>query len=601
MTHTPSHTTFRGPFWAFLAYAMSIAAFGQTFVDGDPTGTLYTEHIGGYLGHGVSFADFNGDGFDDLTFTQFQGNIKAFTGNGSGDFTPVDLNIGNTEGEPKCPLWVDLDNDGDQDLLVTQRLGLNRIYARMPNGLLQMVPEAGGLQGTVLERTYGASVADYDSDGLLDVYLCQYHTPQTNSEPNRLFRGTGGQDLAMSFEEQTAQSGVGNGIKQSFQASWVDVDRDGWLDLHVINDRTFWPDALYRNQGDGTFLDVANEWGIDIGEYSMSTSIADFDKDLDWDIVVTNGANEGNSFLRCAGSPFAAGDSSGVVLDLQYEEVAEQAQILLNNLAWGAVWFDANNDSWLDLFIATGTSLYTDFPIILDQYPNSLNGFFLNEGGTFPLVDASSNVLTDNDVTFCAAVADHNQDGALDLVSHRIGARAKLLNGVPNDNHWIQLTLVPESGNTDAIGARVTAWLDGKPDVRTVMCGSEYMNQNSRRLHFGMGSKVTMDSVVVDWTSGFSSAFNSLPADAHHVLHESLDGDGTAEEGCTYALACNYNPNASNDDGSCDWSCACGPGTLWNQASLTCEATCTADHNGDGSIGSADLIVFLTLFGLSCP
>lgn len=585
--------------WAAVGCPMF--CLGQTFVNGDDAEVLFTNHIGGYLGHGVSFADFNGDGFDDLTFTQFEGNLLAYAGDGAGAFAPVDLGIGNTMGEPKCPLWVDLDNDGDQDLLVSQRLAPNRIYARMPDGSLQMVPGGGGLEGSSLERTYGASVADYDNDGLLDVYFSQYHTPQTNSEPNRLYRNVGGVDLEIVFEETTELAGVGNGVKQSFQASWVDVDRDGWLDLHVVNDRTFWPDALYRNQGDGTFVDMAPAWGIDIGEYSMSTSFADFDKDLDWDIVVTNGANEGNSFLTCVGEPFATSDALGEGT-LEYQEVAEEAGILLDNLAWGAVWFDADNDTWSDLFIATGTSLYSNYPDVLNLYANSINGFFLNNQGEFPMVDASVNVFTDNDVTFCAAVADHNQDGALDFVSHRIGTHARLLNGVPNGNHWIQISLVPDEGNADAIGACVTAWVDGQPDMRTVLCGSEYMSQHSRRLHFGLGQATAVDSVVVDWTSGASTTAVGLAANQHHVLQEWMADQGGSEgHGCTYAVACNFDPSATVDDGTCDWSCACGEGTVWNDLTGMCEGVCTADHNGDGVVGSADLIVFLTVFGLACP
>lgn len=88
----------------------------QTFVDGDPSGLLYTNHVGGYLGHGVSMADFNDDGHDDLTFTQFEGEIRFYAGSGTGEFAEVDLGIGNTLGESKCALWVDLDGDGDQDL-----------------------------------------------------------------------------------------------------------------------------------------------------------------------------------------------------------------------------------------------------------------------------------------------------------------------------------------------------------------------------------------------------------------------------------------------------------------------------------------------------
>ena len=587
--------TFLGGTWLFFVGAM----WGQTFTDGDPTGILYTEHVGGYLGHGVSFADFNADGNDDLTFTQFEGQILAFAGDGLGGFTPMDLGIGNTGGEPKCALWADFDNDGDQDLFVTQRLSLNKLYAQMPDGSLQEVPNAGGMEGTELERAYGASVADYDKNGRLDVYISHYHTPQTNSEPNRLFRSGGGVDLDMVFEDVTEAAGVGNGVRQSFQSTWVDVDRDGWLDLHVINDRIFWADALYRNQGDGTFVDMAAEWGIDIGEYSMSSTVSDFDKDGDWDFVVTNGANEGNSFLKCDGEPFGP-DSMGEP-ELSYSEVAADAGILLDNLAWGALWFDTDNDGWQDLFIGTGTSAYTDYPNVLGVYANSFNGFWLNNQGEFPLEEAFGNVFTDNDVTFSSAWADHNNDGAMDFVSHRIGPRARLLNGVPNSNHWVQIHLTPSSGNLDAIGAVVTAWNNGTPDMRVRKCGSDYLNQNSKRLHFGLGSTAELDSMVVDWPSGAHVVYADLTLDAVNTLHE--DGASTANvvAGCTYAVACNFNPAATEDDGSCDWSCACGEGTVWDDEAGSCVATCTADHNGDGAIGAGDLIIFLTLFGVSCP
>lgn len=572
----------------------------QIFVDGDPAGLLYTQHVGGFLGHGVSFADYNGDGFDDLTFAQFEGNIMAYAGDGAGGFQADELGIGNTGGEPKAALWADFDNDGDQDLLITQRLAPNLLFARMPDGSLQAVPDAGGMAGSSLERTFGASVADFDKDGRLDVYLCHYHTPQTNNEENRLFRSTGGSDLCMTFVDVTEEAGVGNGVKQSFQATWIDVDRDGWLDLHVINDRTFWPDALFRNQGDGTFVDEATLWGIDIGQYSMSSSFADFDKDQDWDIVVTNGASEGVNFLRCMGHPFVNPDNEPVTLN--YTNVAPQAGVLLEDLSWGALWFDADNNGWLDLFIGTGTSLYTDYPTVLGYYPNNENGFFLNNAGVFPLTPAFDNVFTDNELTFSSAFADHNRDGALDFVSHRMGPRARLLNGVPNGNSWIQFRLEPSSGNSDAIGSVITVWKGGVGDMRTVTCGSEYLNQNSRRLHFGLGGgPASLDSVVVDWPSGNHVSYTNLGLNLIHTLYEAGGAGQVVTEGCAYPMACNYQPSVTIDNGTCDFACTCGTGTVWDAILQQCVVSCTADQDGDGAIGTGDLIIFLTFFGLACP
>jgi hypothetical protein len=588
-----------------LGAAGATHGFGQLFVDGDPGMTLYTNHTGGYLGHGVSFADFNGDGFDDLTFAQYQQALFFYTGDGNGNFTEHNFGIESTEGEPKCVLWADFDNDGDQDLLVTQRLSLNKLYARMPDGGLAEVPNAGGLAGTELERTYGAAVADYDGDGLLDVYMANYHTPQTNSEENHLFKNVGGSDLGMGFTETTSIAGVGNGVKQSFQATWIDVDRDGWLDLHVINDRTIWSDALYRNNGDGTFEDLADLWGMDTYVYSMSTSFADYDKDGDWDVFIANGADLGNVFLRCEelGPPSA---NSGLP-QLNYADVAEEAGVLLDNLAWGALWFDADCDGWQDLFVGTGTSLYTDYPAVLNYYSASLNGFFLNPQGELPLQDELEAVFTDNELTFCSAYGDVNRDGSVDFISHRIGPHARLLNGVPNGNHWLKVMLEGEGGNLDAIGAVVTVWRAGLGDMRSTSCGTAYMGQNSRWLHFGMGGAQSVDSLVVDWPGGGKTTLPTPVLDQHLVISQSgstevmwPDGGTSTNDGCTYPQACNFDPNASVDNGLCDFSCHCGPGTLWDPETQSCDVVCGADHDLDGVVGTGDLLLFLTAFATPC-
>ena len=209
--------TLLGGTWLFAVGAM----WGQTFTDGDPSGVLYTEHVGGYLGHGVSFADFNADGNDDLTFTQFEGQIGICRGRANlGASRPWIWESATRVENPSAALWADFDNDGDQDLFVTQRLS-NKLYARMPDGTLQEVPNAGAMGGTELERSYGASVADYDKNGRLDVYICHYHTPQTNSEPNRLFRSGGGVDMDMVFEDVTEAAGVGNGGRRFNRPGWT--------------------------------------------------------------------------------------------------------------------------------------------------------------------------------------------------------------------------------------------------------------------------------------------------------------------------------------------------------------------------------------------
>ena len=572
----------------------------QVFSDGDPEGLLFSGHTGGFLGQGVSCVDFNNDGLDDLTFTQFEGQLLAYINDGQGGFLATDLGVSEHLTQPKAVYWVDLDNDGDRDLFVTQRLAENELFVRLDTGDLVRVPGAGGLGMSDADRTYGASMADFDNDGLLDVYLCNYHSPAADNATNALLRNVGGVDLDLAFEDVTEFSGTGNGIQQSFQSTWVDIDRDGWLDLHVVNDRLFWPDVLFRNNGDGTFLDMASEWGLDVEAYSMSSSFADFDKDQDWDVVSTNGANEGNHFRRCVGQPFGSSGDNGDA-DLMYEEVAGEAGILLSELAWGATWFDADNSGWLDLYIATGTSLYSDYPSVLDLYPNSTNGLFMNEMGTFPMEDASEAVNPFNELTFSVGCADFNLDGALDLISHQIGTRAHLMNGVPNGNHWLAIGLNASQGCPDAIGAVVTCWKAGLGDMRTVNCGSEYLNQNSQWLHFGLGESSSPDSVVVQWPWGLSTTHAGLEVDSRHILSDLEDGANDSEGmGCTYTAACNFDPAATEDDGSCDLSCICGGGLIWDEDTQTCLIQCIGDLNFDQSVSTTDLLYFLSVYGLEC-
>ena len=282
-------------------------------------------------------------------------------------------------------IWVDVDGDDDLDLFVTQRLAPNKLWIRNAEGMLVEVPNAGGLAGGSNERTYGTSWGDYDRDGDLDVYCCKFHAAPVNTESNRLFQNLGGVDLNVNFSDVTETAGVGNGVKQTFQSSWIDLNDDGWLDLHVINDRTVFKDALYLNLQDGTFEDISVEIGLDLGIYSMSSSFADYDKDLDWDVFISNGATSQNRLMNCMSSLEGTDDDLG----LSYQNVANQAGVVLDELAWAGLWMDADNNGWQDLLITTGTSFPTEYPQILDLHsaqPSSRPGLHHHLKGDMSII-----------------------------------------------------------------------------------------------------------------------------------------------------------------------------------------------------------------------
>ena len=554
---------------------------------------LVTDHVLGFLGHGVSFCDFDGDGLDDLTFGHYNGQLFAYLSQGDGTFLPHDLGIENTLGEIKAVVWVDVDGDSDLDLFVTQRLAPNRLWIRNPEGSLVEVPGAGGLAGGDNERTFGASWGDYDRDGDLDVYCCQFHFSPVNLEENHLFQNMGGIDMDVNFVDVTSSANVGNGVKPTFQSSWIDINDDGWLDLHVINDRTVHADAFYLNLQNGSFTDISEEIGLDLTIYSMSSSFADYDKDLDWDVFVSNGATSQNRLMNCMSSSEGVEEGIG----LSYSDVANEAGVVLDELAWAGLWLDADNNGWQDLLITTGTSFATDYPLVLDLYPGSRTHLFTVFDGQLPFSNASENLDNGTEFAFAAAYGDADNDGALDVAVHRMGPTARLLHGIPFQGRWLQVELVGQSPNTRAVGAKITVWRDGMPDMRTVQCGTHYLGQSSYVQHFGLGNATECDSITVVWPSGQVQSVDDLSINSRIVVEQP---PVQSNAGCTYPAACNYSPEFLVDNGSCDFACLCQNGSVWSQELQECVSECSQDLDGNGFIGLGDLIVFLTLFGQAC-
>lgn len=254
-----------------------------------PEWDLKTFAIAMYSSGGVSAADYDDDGYTDLLFTN-GGPFELYRNNGDGSFTnttetaglPTDLNGSNTA------LFLDLDNDGDKDLFLSMFTAANRVYENNGDGTFTDRTPEGGI-------SYGlapvAAAADYDNDGDLDIYLGRYLDPRVNL-PTTLFytRNSAGNGLLRNdgnfqFTDVTEQAGVRDG-GLTLGVAWADYDRDGDADLYVAND--FGRNALFRNNGDGTFTDVAFEKGaLDIG-YGMSASWGDANGDGKFDIYVSN-------------------------------------------------------------------------------------------------------------------------------------------------------------------------------------------------------------------------------------------------------------------------------------------------------------------------
>ena len=532
---------------------------------------LSTDHTSGYLGSGVSFADFNGDDIDDLTFGHHAGQIKYYQGDGVG-FEEIQLNIDNDVNESKSVLWADIDNDGDQDLLITNRNASNRFWLNNGNMQFTDITSSCGISTSNISKSYGASFGDYDNDGFIDLYICNYHTDVINIK-NELYHNNGDG----TFTDVTVSSGVGNGLQQSFQSTWIDIDNDRFLDLYVINDRLDYPNSFYLNNGDGTFADMAPVWGADLSIYAMSSTFGDYDCDGDMDLYVTNGS-AGNILL-----------SNNINQGMGFINVTSSLGVEVNQICWGACFMDHQNDSWLDLYVGTGVSGNTDYPAMFDEYPAQSNAFFSSTGSS-SVQDISSETPEGIQHTFSIATGDFNNDGFPDLVSHQVGLHATVISSTPNDNHFLKVRPQGTTVNRDAIGAEVHVYHSSAQNtdpnevkIDVVFCGDKYLSQNSRYLQFGLGSSTQIDSVVVHWPGGEIESFQGLLIDNSVVLVE-----GSSVQYCP-------NPSAF-----------CGSGTIWDEGTQTCisfmpEDLCPTDVNNDGFTSIHDLLLLLGQFGTFCP
>ena len=375
--------------------ALSSAAQAP-FVDVSNEMDIWTDHTGGYLGVGLSMADFNGDGLDDLSIAHHEGELQFYLGNGVG-FTPYNLDLPNYPNEAKCILWADIDNDGDQDLFITYRLAANKLYINQGDLVMTDVSAECGIDQSI-RRSYGACFGDYDNDGLLDLFIANYVSGQ-DPPFNEFYRNLGGGY----FEEVTFDFPMGEPLLQNFQGQWVDFDEDGLLDLNLIRDRLCFENKYYKQTEDGDFFNDAHEMGLDYAINAMCTATTDFDRDNDQDLYISAGIFEGNHFV--------VNDGTGV---FELHDPEEGDSLAVNLTSWAGTWLDMDNDGWEDLHVCTGFSIYTSWPQIFEYLPYVPDNFFHNEGGVF--YEDSTGFFDVEALSFAAVTGDFNLDGFPDLV-----------------------------------------------------------------------------------------------------------------------------------------------------------------------------------------
>ena len=432
-----------------------------------------------------AWGDYDGDGDLDLyianSATQWVGAANTlFENNGAGLFQDVaepvslaDTGIGNG-----C-IWGDYDNDGDPDLYVTNFTQANVLYRNDGDIFIDVTTQAEvGDSGT----GNGASWVDYDRDGDLDIFV--YNCVSTGHQP-LLYRNYGG-----TFVDVSDSAGITGNFTPHNGCTivWGDYDNDGDPDLYLPMgdfDATY-PNMLFRNNGDGTFTNVADSAGVADEGYGRSAAWGDYDNDGDLDLYVVN-------YWPDHGNVLFSNNGDGTFTDVT--GVAGVADFGAGRMAF---WGDYDNDGYLDLAVANGWS--------------GANKVYHNNGnGTFSDVTFEAGLNDTSNTRGGLLWGDYDDDGDLDLYEVNIDSKNRLYRNNGSENHFLMVKTVGVESNRDGIGARLRIVAGSLSQIREVSGGVG--SQVCLSAHFGVGTHTKIDSLIITWPSDTVDVHTNLAVD----------------------------------------------------------------------------------------
>ncbi|MCO6491175.1 MAG: VCBS repeat-containing protein [Phaeodactylibacter sp.] len=478
----------------------------------------------------VNFADVNGDGWEDIFFTNGPqsgaANFLYLNGGPGTAFSPVASGDIVSHAEPfDGATFADADNDGLLDAYAVTWYGRkNYLYFGSGDGTFTYDPAAPPSIGNTYSET--ASWGDMDNDGDLDLYA----TNSDGDKRNLLFRNDGNRV----FTKVTDGPPV-NDADASRSVNWTDYDGDGDLDLFVANEANQ-PDALYQNDGAGTFTRITgNAAPGQSNRSTMSSSWGDVDNDGDLDLFVANAgyfSEQNNQLFMNENGTFTEATNSGLAAD--------------GGCSYGSGFGDYDNDGDLDLVVANG---YCTGNTVSFLYQNDGQGHFTRD------LESIENLSTP--CSFGAAWGDVNNDGFLDLAiatckntsnSPLEGNQFFLNNG--NCNRWLKVKLAGTRSNRSAIGAKiwVTATIDGQQvtQLREISAQSGYCGQNSLIAHFGLGDAEVADEIRVEFLGSADTTLTEVPVNQLLEITETVT-TAVRETAGNEAFAVSVFPNPASE------------------------------------------------------
>lgn len=491
----------------FLLTALSSNVRAQFFTKVEST------PISSVLGdsRSVNWVDVNMDGNVDLFISNGPSggqNNTLFLNLGAGGFSAVFTDSIVLDNQPSDgATFADVDNDGTIDAFVVNWYNQDNLFY-MNNGDGTFTKNNSDIISNDAGYSETASWADYDNDGLVDLYV----TNSAGGKKNFLYHNEGNGNFSKII--------VGTMVNDAFfsrNVSWVDIDTDQDLDLFVTNENNQ-HENIYRNDGLGVFTKLTSGALLNDGGNTNSSSWADVDNDGDLDVFLANHGGF-NALFKNDGN-------------FNFTKITTDTVSTTPAKSISSAWSDIDNDGDVDLFVTNAFGTTT----------KQLNFLYINDGdGNFSR-NTLDVVVNDSSWSYGCAFADYDNDGFEDLAVatcrfESVDYANFLYHNNTNSNHWITMKLVGTVSNQSAIGAkvRIKATMDGVPiwQMREISSQSSYNGQNDLRVHFGIKNATTIDSIRIEWPLGLVEEYTNFTPDQ---FYEFVEGLG-------YTELSEYNPN----------------------------------------------------------
>ena len=428
-------------------------------------------------GHGASFGAFTRNGRPSLFVIAYDAPNNLYDNIGA-SFRDIAEQAGVQFGtaHDRGMASADYDNDGDTDIYISAGYTGNVFWRNNGDDTYSDITSESGT--SLNGQGQGVAWGDFNSDGWLDLFVAQ------TDGGNRMYINNGGG----SFYENS-----GGFISQSasIQPVAFDVNDDGYTDILVTRTGGS-SNLLYLNGGGGGFGEQGNQWGIGAASADcQGAAVGDYDRDGDLDVFICNFGGDNLLFRNTGGHFDEVGGAAGIRAGGDRNR--------------GAVFGDFNDDGWPDIYVTR----------------DGANQLFHNNGnGTFTEVGAAAGA-NDSNSGYSPSIADYDNDGDLDVFFTNTGQQSILLENLGSSNKWIEIRLRGTESNSNGIGAKLTAWMNGRPQAHAIIAGQGYVGTGSDlTAHFGLGGNSFLDSLVVRWPSGVQDKYYRLAANQKLSLFE---------------------------------------------------------------------------------